>query len=132
MLHIYANYQAKPFSSGDRSNPLVITLDGSRQAQSVQQLLLHNDDALKVYRSITLQMPASQIPAGWTAKLIEQSRIPTAADWLLVSSGNILAMPDILDLNYYPFWIALTIPAGTSVQTLTSPGLLLNYSEQLP
>ena len=130
MLHIYEDYTSPPFSQGDLTNPLIVCLDAENEAISVQKLLLHNDDPLKVYRSISVQVPSIQIPTGWTVKLLCQSRIPTAADWLTVSSANLAAVPDILDLNYYALWIQIRVPGGTMAETITGPRLLLNYTEQ--
>jgi hypothetical protein len=130
MLQIREDYNSPAFSQGDMSNPLVVSLDATYEAVQVRKFLLHNDDPLKIYRNITLQIPIGQTPPGWSIKLLYQSLIPTAADWLAISSGNLLSVPDILDLNYYPIWLSIQVPAGASVQTIIGPRLLINFTEQ--
>lgn len=131
MLRIYSNLTGDPISAGDMSNPILSVYNTANLQPIAQPLYLHNSDPLVYYSGITIWVPAELVPNNWLAKLISQTTKPTTAQWSAVESGNTLAMADVVDQQYYPFWLYLEVPTDISVQTITNIKLRIKYKEYL-
>jgi hypothetical protein len=126
-----------PISSGTQLNPVTTTHNGVDGQSIVRKLFLQNADDAKWYDVITLTPnpqsltnPANQ--RGWSVKLLSGDRTPTGTEWSARTTGTALAstlsmatvsprrhyFPEIgkagtEDLNFYPFWLQITVPKGT-------------------
>ena len=119
--------------NGILSNPFQTTHDGTDGEIVEKKLFLKNDDAGLYYTNLTLQfLPLTKTGVGdinypeafVVSKIVVQDDQPTQNQWQAVASGNRVNFPDIgaagsSDLNYKPFWVLRSIPAGTAIQNIS-------------
>jgi hypothetical protein len=130
MLQIIPNYNTKPVSQGDHSNPVVLVVDGTNGEYVAERLFLHNDDVGRYYTNITVQV--GNIPAGSTIKLLAQKDRPAEADWSAATAAVGIAnigSAARADLDYHPFWIFYQVPKGTPAKTWTGAFFQILYAE---
>lgn len=137
MLDIYQYDQDnsqfnKVSKNGLQTAPVQTVHDGTNGETVEAKLYLRNDDDTLYYTDISLvPLPARKVrvndlnypEAFITFKIIAQDGQPTVSEWLSVESGNTITFDDIgaeglPDISYKPFWVQITIPAGTRVQTI--------------
>jgi hypothetical protein len=134
VLKVFPDYQAPAISTGDRTNPMIIVCDRLSLKPVVQRYYLHNDDPMVYYTNINLQAQEEQLQPGWNLQVLVQDTIPIQAQWDALETNNLAAAADIGsamigDVGFHPFWVRLTVPDGTPIQTLAAPALRLFYTQ---
>jgi|WetSurMetagenome_2_1015567.scaffolds.fasta_scaffold175896_2 hypothetical protein len=132
MLKILPNYDTDPLSSMTLDNPAVLVVDGNNNEAVVDRLYLHNDDTSKYYERISMLI--SNIPGGFTMKLMVKAAKPTEAEWAGISSGNTVTFENVgsantPDVDYHSFWVYYQVPKGTPVQTQLGAHFSITYAE---
>lgn len=131
MLQLLTNFNTKPISRGDRTNPALLVADGTNGEAVVDRLYIHNTDATKFYTNISIAV--IDVPVDFTVKLLAQKNQPTAEEW--AAASGVTSQPDIgslqhSDVDFHPFWIYFQVPRGTQAQTALA-GMRIFYAESL-
>ena len=130
---------------GIQSNPIQTVHNGTEGEVVEKKLYLRNDDPNFYYTSIKLKgVPPRKLRIGDINfpeafigfKIIEKDTQPSENEWLAMESGNEVALSPIGDTSsgdtsYKPFWIQVSIPVGTRVQTIADVSINLE-AEQNP
>jgi len=126
-------------SAGDMSNPIKTVHDPLEQSTVIKKLFLRNDNSSKYYTDVSLQFAPTATtqnnPTGWSYKIISGDTKPAEEDWAYdVTSGESIEMDDVgadgdPNLDFYPFWIRIDVPKGTSGGVYNSVYLSINYTE---
>lgn len=142
--------------STDSSAPVRTTHDGENGETVTVKLFLKNDNAVpgSWYDNISvapISTPTDLVSdgnvAGWEVKLLAGNTQPTEDEWknrvsgvaltsvadLSVASPKIHYLPQIgsagnPNLEYFPFWMRITVPAGT--RNRTESGIKLRVTAQ--
>ncbi len=137
------NSFVKHSKNGLLTNPVQTVHDGTNGEVVEKKLYLRNDDSAFYYTNLTLQpVPQSKTavddinyPEAYiTFKVIAQNEQPTENQWKSVASGSLVSFSDIGsagsgDTNYKPFWILVSVPAGTRVQNISDVSVHLEGEE---
>jgi len=115
-------------------------LNGSLSDSFEKLLYIRNDNALKYYTNITLQLVAGDLTAlrddGWSIKTSKSERRPTELEWDAISHGHTLALDDVGETGtpstaeYYPVWVRAYVPGGTAAQLRSDIELDLFFFER--
>ena len=114
---------------GLQTKPIQTTHDGTNGEVSEKKLFIRNSDNTLYYSNIQLQAkPDSKVRVGDINfpeafvgyKIIYKETQPTKSEWAAVQSGNeeiitTIGTTDLADNSYKPFWIQVSIRAGTRV-----------------
>lgn len=114
---------------GLQTQPIQTTHDGTNGEVVEKKMFIRNNDANIYYNNISLRAkPDSKVRVGDINypeafigyKIIYKETQPSESEWASVQSGNEeiidnIGTTDAADNSYKPFWIQVTIPAGTKV-----------------
>ena len=118
MLKLYSwnevDSQYDELSVGTMLMPLNLVAQSLRgqDARVTDRMYLRNDEDNTLYTDIEVQFV--DIPSSWRAKIIPQVSEPTKEDFLALPNGNIATHDDISDKSYYPVWVEVIVPQGTT------------------
>lgn len=118
MLKLYSwnetESQYDELSVGTMLMPLNLVARSLRgqDARVTERIYLRNDEDNTFYTDIELQFV--NVPSSWKAKMIPQVSEPTEEDFLALPSGNIATQDDVSDKSYYPVWVEIVVPQGTT------------------
>jgi hypothetical protein len=144
-LQLYATADSSSSFSLDSefSNPVIYSFDGVGGGTIVKQYYLRNDDSTKYYTGITIAPYVSSGTDitdgtnGFSWKMISGVSKPLEQQWTLVDDGNSLSMEDIGssgsgdDVTYYPFWLRITVPPNTSIQSFENAKLRIEANQYI-
>jgi len=120
-------------ANGLQTNPVQTTHNGTDGEIVEKKLFLRNDNENFYYTDITLTaVPPRKVRVGDINypeafigfKIVEKDDQPTENEWLAIESGNeanfvVIGDSSTGDVSYKPFWIQVSIPVGTRVQTIS-------------
>lgn len=129
--------------NGLQSNPIKTSHNGTDGEIVEKKYYLKNDDANFYYDNIQLKaVPSRKVRVGDINypeafigfKIIEKDDQPTENEWLAIESGNTAAFNSIGsssegDVSYKPFWIQVSIPVGTRIQTISDITINFTFEE---
>ena len=144
-LGIYetANPSNKFSQNGALTNAICFTFDGIKGGTLVKKLYVRNDDSLYYYDTIKVTPVIKNGPdiisgvGGFHWKLIAGDTQPLEDQWDLTSNANTISLANLGSggnpdtSTFLPFWVRVTVPAGTSVQSLEGVRLDITTNQNL-
>lgn len=139
------NQYIQKSEDGLQTQPIQTTHDGTNGEVVEKKLFIRNTDPSLYFTNIKLQAkPDSKVRVGDINhpeafigyKIIYKETQPSKSEWASVQSGNEevisnIGTTDASDNSYKPFWIQVSIPAGTKVGAFRDVGIGL-IAEQNP
>lgn len=144
-LYLDTNENSKMSSDGSGYPAFTVTFDGRIGGSIDTRVYIRNDDLALYYTNITLgpvDTAGDNIVngsiAGFDWRLAEKDIPMTNEEWALVTPGNTLSLSSDLgedglgDIStYLPVWIRVSIPRGSSIQTIKDVVLRIQATENL-
>ena len=133
----------KVSKNGLQTNPIQTVHNGTDGEVVEKKLFVRNDDGNFYYTNIILRgIPSRKVRVGDINypeafigfKIIEKDDQPSENEWLAIESGNSASFLSIGntsegDTSYKPFWLQISVPIGTRVQTIADVSINLNAEQ---
>jgi len=123
-------------SSGTRTNPLQIALNGRSGDVKEIQLYVRSDSDVLAYTNISVHPVLSTAGKNLITdtefywKLKAGSTQPTKAEWDAITVGNTIGITNLSDSGtYIPFWLKVKIPANANTASFTHVSLRIEATE---
>ena len=141
-IYLSADPAEELSADGERTKPFSISFEGTAGGTKEVKLYVRNDDSLFYYTGIELGLEdlaaSSHIDGtltGFSWKLSAGDLKPTLNDWAHITAGDDISLSNLGSSGtpntstYLPFWLQITVPANTSIQTIDTISFVLTATE---
>lgn len=142
-IYTDTNPSALISQNSDLTNALLVAVNGRLGGIFQKRLFVRNTQSNKSYSGITVSVENTVDPTlingvqftYW--KLLAGDLQPADSAWEVVTTGNILTIPNIGTIlvgdnsTYTPFWLWVKVPRNSNAHTLITPKIVIRATEIL-